>query len=537
MDLWSKAIEREHKSRGGPRATRASVIVGLKPPRANRGVWRNYLLLDQRQWRRARRVVLAKPGVTLVADDPDLPSVAVKVATPRGLSALRRSKVVDYVDPLYIKLRHESIGCTGAVLDVTNSIRDYFGAGPVGPNFAWGDVLPWNLLTHRVPEAWFRTRQSAGVDAAAGGGATVGVVDTGIFREQTQLQMPQFAAGDSYGRRATNIGSNGSGGGDTPFSTCDHGNRVAGLIAAPRDGVNTEGIAWRANLVTVNATDSVVVGSGNAFWIARGLRMARNSGARIMAMAFGNHLVTGEMHLIGDTIRAIYYDTTRPDVLFIGAAGTSFCPFGAVAWPSYLPEVVSVAGVARDKHTHISPDSCYGDAVDLAAAVDPGSTIETPGQTPEEFRALGASSGATATIAGIAALVWARYPTWGRDQVRQRLYDAAVPYRPDPDIGYGVPDAYAAVGGFSSLSIRGPAWFEEGQQYTLSADTGLGDGPFAYKWSTGQTTPQIVRTFPNEGESQTTMLTATDLTENKSLTVRKTVRVLAEPKCIRQPCP
>jgi subtilisin family serine protease len=218
----------------------------------------------------------------------------------------------------------------------------------------------------------------------------------------------------------------------------------------------------------------------------------------------------------------------------VGAAGTTFCPFGGTAWPAYVPEVIAVAGVAKDKYSPVYGESCFGDAVDVAAVVDVG-MIETPGNTVDDFVGLGASSGATATISGILALIWAEHPTWQATQVRQRLFAAGQGFR-DLEIGYGVPNAYEAIGGFTRLSVQRPTGYEPGQKYQLKADTGLGEGPFAYSWSTGETTPSITRTPPTPPAPQTTTLTVTDLRENKVITASVTLKPLRDrdPICRRQ---
>lgn len=492
----------------------ASFIIGLKAPEQRRGVWQDAVLVEPRQRRIAESSVLSVAGVRLLSREEALPAMSVRLRDEEALRTVRRSPFVDYVDPLHVPMESASFGCTSPTLDTSGSVRD-----------TAGDVIPWSFPSHRIVEAWRR------LPAGPGSGITVGIVDTGIGKGQSQLTMPGFAGGLSTGRTSLNLGANGWDGGDTPWSNCNHGTRVAGLVAAPRDGTNVVGIAWRANIVTVNATDSVVIGSGNAQEISRGIGMAVNNGARIITMAFGNHLVGGEMHLVEDRIRSIYYGNYGQGVLFIGAAGTLVCPFGAVAWPAYLPEVVAVAGVARDGRSPVYGESCYGNAVDIAAVVGTGD-VETTGLQTGEVVGLGASSGATATISGIAALIWSKYPSWTRDQVRDRLFASAQGYR-DPEIGWGVPNAHRAVGGLVDLGIRHPPGYEPGQPYQLTAETSFGEGPFTYSWSTGATTAAITRMPPAGNKPQTTTLTVTDTSEGTSLTASVTVKPLRDgpPPC------
>jgi serine protease len=56
------------------------------------------------------------------------------------------------------------------------------------------------------------------------------------------------------------------------------------------------------------------------------------------------------------------------------------------------------------------------------------------------------SSAATATTAGIAALIWAQNPSWSRTTVLNKMKNAASIYPSrDGDFGWGIIDANAAV--------------------------------------------------------------------------------------------
>ncbi|HAN77057.1 MAG TPA: serine protease, partial [Bacteroidales bacterium] len=59
---------------------------------------------------------------------------------------------------------------------------------------------------------------------------------------------------------------------------------------------------------------------------------------------------------------------------------------------------------------------------------------------------IGGSSVATSFTAGVAALVWAKYPTWTRDQVLTRLKQSASIYpNRNSNFGWGNINAYLAV--------------------------------------------------------------------------------------------
>jgi hypothetical protein len=57
--------------------------------------------------------------------------------------------------------------------------------------------------------------------------------------------------------------------------------------------------------------------------------------------------------------------------------------------------------------------------------------------------------------------------------------------------GFGVVNAYRAVGGFENLSVSGETCMTSYQgSQSLSAEL-MGDGPFTYQWGTGETTRSI----------------------------------------------
>ncbi|MFI1162461.1 S8 family peptidase [Streptomyces sp. NPDC020801] len=489
------------------------VIVGLKSPGSRRGVWKGRILISPTERDAVESELAHMPGVSVLERD-ELPAVQITLYSPATFERLRRQPWVDYVEPAYASAELSSIGCT-APPPISNSTLD-----------SSGDILPWNFPYHRIPEAWRRI--ASGPHGGPGQNVTIGVVDTGILQGNTQLTMPQFAAGQSSGRQVINIATPTI---FNPYTTCDHGNRVSALIGAPRDGINMEGIAWKSNLINVASHTTVVVGHDEALSVVDGIRMAHTLGAQIITMAFGNHVVLGNLYLVGDTIRYEYYRTDLRPVLFVGAAGTTVCPFGATAYPGYLDEVIQVAG-ASEQHTPVYGESCYGESVDIAAVVGLGG-IETAGAGPDQYLGLGSSSGATATIAGILALIWSEHPTWSRDKVRDRLYASAQGYR-DPEMGWGVPDAFRAVGGLASLSINGPKFLDElSQPYMLSANTGFAEGPFSYLWSTGETTPTIHGIGPAKKLTPVTRtLRVTDTRDGTTLASTFTLR----PEPTGRPC-
>ncbi|MGQ0703447.1 MAG: S8 family peptidase [Gemmatimonadales bacterium] len=116
-------------------------------------------------------------------------------------------------------------------------------------------------------------------------------------------------------------------------------------------------------------------------------------------------------------------------------------------------EVIAVAGIKRDR-TFANPapvpecspigGSNWGDHVDVVAPYWAQSTTIPPSTYGPHC----GTSLASPTVAGVALLVRARYPTWANWQVRQRIFETAEPLGPpgwDDHFGWGLVRAHLAV--------------------------------------------------------------------------------------------
>ncbi len=217
---------------------------------------------------------------------------------------------------------------------------------------------------------------------------------------------------------------------------------------------------------------------------------------------------------IEDAIKYWHYNFGR---LFVGAAGSTgvcvdYLLRNNTFFPAEIPEVIAVTGV--DDDGKLACNVMHGPGVDLAAHVDQVTT----GRYSDVVTIM-ASSNAAGVVGGMAALVWNRYPTMSRDQVRQRLESMAsygLSGNKDGDIGYGIVNAYRAVGGFYDLRIDGPTCLGayEADEVTLTAMP-YGDGPFTYKWHDGQTGKSATFPAPAPGETAEYLVYVTDGLEGK----------------------
>ncbi|HEX8242600.1 MAG TPA: S8/S53 family peptidase [Longimicrobium sp.] len=396
------------------------VTVGLKAPGAPRGFYKGKVLVDAPTWSQASHAVLAQQGVTLLQRDDLLPTLKVRLESADALRAVRRLGFVDYVEPVMAAgdlNTHAGVGgCSWG--DAWTGDRQYT---------ASGDVYSQKFSAMGIPSAW---------TLSSGAGITIGLIDTGISSGQGQF-LSTFTSGESGGRtiRFFYVSPTFT----SAWDECGHGTRMAGIIAAPRDGSSVGGIAYRANLVSVRHANGVAaVSSSDAKY---GVRGALQNGSKIIAMAWES---LNWWWQVSDEIEYWHYNYP---VLFFGAAGTSGCGDGIldsnVVFPADMPEVVAVTGVTYPGGG-VPCGIHHGADVELTAYLDVPST----GRYTADVVEMGGSSNATAVVSSVAALVWSRNPAMTRDQLRQRLWQTAQ-YYPSrhPEEGYGVINAYRAVSG------------------------------------------------------------------------------------------
>jgi subtilisin family serine protease len=378
-------------------------------------------------------------------DEQYLPVIDVRIENYATLKRLLSSKLIRYAEPMGYEPSvpadkvSSSSGCDGNGPESLVENADYSSIAP-------GCKQSWNHPYHKISSAWTKS---------SGAGVKVFVIDTGCEFDQDNLGTA-FNQGYSSGRtiekivtlpRSTFLGIP-TGPVETADDGCGHGTAMAGALAAPRgiDGAAC-GIAYNCNLVTCRAAADVfldesreVKGASDAFTNA-----ANRSDVRIISMSMGK--ITSSSQLKD----AIVYAYGKNKLIFC-AAGTSFSwtsGWYGVIFPAYLAQVNAVTGV-RDNSFTTTCTTCHdGSETDFTVVMEKASnerhpiTLAASGNVPST---VGGSSVSTAQTAGMAALVWSRFPTYTRDQVLNKLVSSGSNYPTrNSNLGWGNIDADKAT--------------------------------------------------------------------------------------------
>lgn len=255
----------------------------------------------------------------------------------------------------------------------------------------------------------------------ASGGATVGVIDTGIDAGHEDLAgKVEACAGAVNGRIKTGA----------CVDDNDHGTHVAGTIAATADNrVGVLGVAFNSPLIVCKALNAD--GSGKLADVASCIAWAHEQGAKVISMSLGGPASVS----IRTAVRAAWSRGGSHGSVVVAAAGNEGNT--ATDFPAGYPEVVSVAAV-DDAGRHASFSNANAD-VEIAA---PGVQVLSTRRGGGYVRFSGTSM-ATPHVAGAAALLWGAHPRSTAASIRKQLDSSVADAGPagrDPRFGWGVLD-------------------------------------------------------------------------------------------------
>lgn len=421
---------------------------------------------------------------------PDLNHVyVVKVAAAENIEAtveeFKKNPYVEYAQPNYI-----------AKTQLVPSDSYYSTTG------SWGQTYDdlWGLKKINAEQAW---------DASLGTGTVVAVVDSGLdynhpdIATNTWINPGEIAGNgiddddngyvdDYYGWDFVNSDAD-------PIDDHGHGTHVAGIIGAVDNNIGVIGVAPRTLIMPVKGLNNF--GSGSFSVLAMAIKYAADNGADVINNSWGCNYCPSNP-VIEDAVR---YAHGLGAVVVFAAGNSSFRDVADMS-PQNMAETITVTA-----STHLDTAASFTSfgIVDVAA---PGAGVDIAPPTfgPQsnilslksancyvnlcadgllvgtEYLRLAGTSMAAPHVAGLAALLIAKNPTWKNEMVRQAIRTGSVDQGAtgfDPYFGYGRIDAQ------NSMDVLDPiaTLITEPVNATLTGVSqvdirGIADGPDFSQW-------------------------------------------------------
>jgi serine protease len=286
----------------------------------------------------------------------------------------------------------------------------------------------YSLDKMRVRDAWH---------LATGGSNVIAVLDTGVQYNHPDLAGRLLPGYDFVSNDSDASDDNG------------HGTWVSGIIAAnTNDGYGMSGISWSDKILPVKIMNGE--GNGSTADLLAAITWSADQGADVINMSVGGFPYSQVMQ------DAVNYAFSKGAIL-VGAAGNNRREENF--YPASFDNVISVS--ATQVEDEFSNWSSWGPKVDVSA---PGSSVLTTNcyactyadhDSWGSHTFISGTSFATPNVAGVLALMRARFPTSSAQQIVNQLFatvdDLGYPGW-DNRYGRGRVNAYRALG----ASVTGP---------------------------------------------------------------------------------
>ncbi|MFC5215113.1 type VII secretion-associated serine protease mycosin [Streptomyces coerulescens] len=292
---------------------------------------------------------------------------------------------------------------------------------------------PWALQRVLLDELW---KQSMGE------GVRVAVIDTGVDVKNRQLTPAVDARSgrnflpknleDDNGNKIERGSENGT------TDVVGHGTKVAGIIAARQaKGTGFVGLAPKATIIPIQQNDAESHGDTSS--LAKAIDYAVNE-----AKADVINISQDTVNPIASTstLKRAVDNALAKDVVVVASAGNDGLGGNVKeTYPASYDGVLAVA--AADRNNERAYFSQSGEFVGVAApGVDMVSTVPGGGHCADNGTSFSAPY-----VAGVAALIKAKHPTWTQKQITAQIKQTAERSIPGHDrlVGWGVVDPVRAL--------------------------------------------------------------------------------------------
>jgi len=217
-----------------------------------------------------------------------------------------------------------------------------------------------------------------------------------------------------------------------------HGTHCAGTIGArANNGIGFAGLNWEVRLMAVKFLNRV--GYGTLEGAVRAIDYAQKNGARVLSNSYG-------WPRGSEILQYVVNETRKRGILFVAAAGNmgANSDIGYGIYPASLPSDNIISVGAINNRGDLAAFSNYGR--NLVHIVAPGVSVFSTALNGG-YSTLSGTSMAVPYVAGVAALIWAKYPDLPYHEVRRRILENARPLWQVQNLvkSGGMVDAYHAL--------------------------------------------------------------------------------------------
>ena len=398
------------------------------------------------------------------------------VSTLRVAALLDRHPLVAWADPDKISNRHSHAVPTDPYYPL-----QYFLKNTVVRNGVTVD--------DNVEAAWNIT---IGQWAPSSGGLRVGVIGEGIDAAHPDFDGRIVSGYDAFQCYPSCLDD-----ATHPFAGDNHETLVAGIIVGNHNSSGIAGIAPGVYLTsarifrgTAVVGDQGIADAINVTWQYMSAQVINNSwGGGTPSNAITNAIAAATSQGRGG----------RGAIVVFSAGNTSrrsINSIGPVLYPAYLSEVIAVGAINRyGDLTDYSPegpsldivapsghftDRCVGDVTTTDLTNGTGCNNGPNGDNLYSTTFSGTSAAAP-QVAAVAALIIARDPEVSSLNLKNKLYQGAVPWGPATQYGAGKVDALASITNIT-VTVNGPTTIRNAGNYSWTASAAGGNGSYAYTW-------------------------------------------------------
>ncbi|OYD16412.1 hypothetical protein CH333_03475 [candidate division WOR-3 bacterium JGI_Cruoil_03_44_89] len=225
----------------------------------------------------------------------------------------------------------------------------------------------------------------------------------------------------------------------------DHGTWCNGIANAVTDnGIGIAGVAYNVRMMGFRCTANNSPGLINTTYAVNAMNYARLNGANIISCSWGGNSFSS---FVNNAIQTAHY----AGLVICAAAGNDNS--GALHYPSAYDNVIAVAGTDHSNHKWTwgpTSGSNYGTWVDVCAPAVDLYGCDTDGQGSELYESAAGTSGSCPQVAGLAALLFQKYPDSSNTFIENAIFETCDPVDDslfdEGKLGYGKINVFKALG-------------------------------------------------------------------------------------------